>query len=184
MARLPLVLAVFALSSAAVAADLPARSDPPLAPISQPYNWTGFYAGLTAGYADPTAKIGIVPGGDWVNDPDIVGVTAAATRSLKLQGFIGGAQAGYNYQTGNLVFGVVGDISGLNVGKSYASPVFPGFDSGTYSANGAVNLNYLATLRGRAGFAVDNLLFYVTGGVAFTGEKFRQSINYNNNNRG
>jgi outer membrane immunogenic protein len=58
---------------------------------------------------------------------------------------IGGVQIGRNWQFGNRVLGVEGDVS---------------FADG---------LDYLASLRLRAGVAQDNLLLYVTGGVAFAG---------------
>ena len=58
---------------------------------------------------------------------------------------IGGVHAGYNWQSGARVFGVEGDVS---------------FGDG---------VDYLASLRARLGYARDNLLLYVTGGVAFAG---------------
>ena len=167
---------------AALAADLPNRKAPPPLPMLAPaFNWTGFYVGLNAGYADPNARISVIPGGNWVGDPDAAGVTAASARNLTLQGPMGGGQIGYNYQfNNNLVVGLEADIDAMNIGKSYTSATFPGALGGTYFANGAVNINYVATLRGRFGFAVDHWLFYVTGGLAVTGEKFRQSVNFTN----
>src|ERR1700730_1130067 len=106
MLRRAILLSTFtmALSGAAIAADLPPPSPPPL------IGWTGFYAGLNAG-------------GLWTNsnnvgtfafagacDPTFAGCAASpnysvtsanlATFSLPLRssGFIGGGQAGYNYQ--------------------------------------------------------------------------------------
>jgi outer membrane immunogenic protein len=58
---------------------------------------------------------------------------------------IGGVHAGYNWQSGERVFGVEGDVS---------------FGDG---------VDYLASVRARLGYAMDNLLLYVTGGVAFAG---------------
>ena len=58
---------------------------------------------------------------------------------------IGGVHAGYNWQSGARVFGVEGDVS---------------FGDG---------VDYLASARARLGYARDNLLLYVTGGVAFAG---------------
>ena len=58
---------------------------------------------------------------------------------------IGGVHVGYNWQSGARVFGVEGDVS---------------FGDG---------LDYLASLRARLGYAHDNLLLYVTAGVAFAG---------------
>jgi outer membrane immunogenic protein len=59
--------------------------------------------------------------------------------------FIGGVHIGYNWQSGERVFGVEADAS---------------FGDG---------LDYLASLRARLGYATDNLLLYVTAGVAFAG---------------
>jgi outer membrane immunogenic protein len=58
---------------------------------------------------------------------------------------IGGVHLGYNIQRGALVYGVEGDVSFAD------------------------NIDYLASVRGRLGFAANNWLFYGTGGVAFLG---------------
>ena len=60
--------------------------------------------------------------------------------------FLFGTHIGYNLQTsGDLVLGIEGDITG----------------------SGADAINMLATLRGRAGLAMDKSLIYVTAGVAY-----------------
>ena len=125
----------------ASAADLP-RSMPYKAPaaVSQ-YNWTGFYLGINAG-------------GAW-GDSDWNGVAVSNSPS---GGMIGGT-AGYNWQgMGNpWVFGIEGDIDWTNLKDS--------------SACGALNCqtknNWLGTVRGRAGYAMDRFLPYLTAGVAF-----------------
>jgi hypothetical protein len=61
-------------------------------------------------------------------------------------GLIGGHHVGYNWQSGQTVFGLEGD----------------------YSANDDFQ-NYLASIRGRLGWASGRYLFYGTGGVAFSG---------------
>ncbi|MEJ2118728.1 MAG: porin family protein [Alphaproteobacteria bacterium] len=60
-------------------------------------------------------------------------------------GWLAGVHAGYNWQKQDVVFGIEGDI-----------------DAGD-------NLDYLASVRGRAGLAIDRSLIYVTAGVAFAG---------------
>jgi len=87
-------LAVFALTSAASAADMPARSYTKAPPLVQIYNWTGFYAGVNAG-------------GGW-------------TTSGNASGFVGGAQIGYNWQTPGspLVLGIEGDFQGTSIRRS------------------------------------------------------------------
>jgi outer membrane immunogenic protein len=125
----------------ASAADLP-RSMQYKAPaaVSQ-YNWTGFYLGINAG-------------GAW-GDSDWNGFAVSNSPS----GGMIGATAGYNWQGmgSPWVFGIEGDIDWTNIKDS--------------SACGALNCqtknNWLGTVRGRAGYAMDRFLPYLTGGVAF-----------------
>jgi outer membrane immunogenic protein len=181
-------VALSALVSSALAADLPTHKGPPPAPTVAPaFSWTGFYGGINGGYADPTAKLSVAPGSGWnAPDPDWSanangpGVAALGTRNIGLHGFIGGAQAGYNYQINNIVLGVEADADYMHLHGSYATPVYDGITSGTYWASGSATLDSLFTLRARAGFAFDRLLVFVTGGLAITDEKYSQSINYLN----
>ncbi len=69
--------------------------------------------------------------------------------------FIGGVHLGYNWQSGDRVFGVEADAS---------------FGDG---------VDYLASLRARLGYAMDNLLLYVTAGVAFAGLDDFSVVMYN-----
>jgi outer membrane immunogenic protein len=75
---------------------------------------------------------------------------------------MGGAQIGYNWQANNYVFGMEGTISGLDNKGTVANNAFgPAMDDVfTWRAN------VLATVVGRAGFAVQNNLFYIKGGYA------------------
>lgn len=168
------------LATSAFAADLapPTHTTVPLVPVAPIFSWTGFYGGVNAGYADPTANFGVVPGGKWIGDPDLAGIVNAGTRSLGLRGFTGGVQAGYNYQVDKIVLGIEGDLNYLGLKNSYATPIFPGRFVGTYWASGSVGLDAFYTLRGRLGLAADHWLFFVTGGLAVTSEKFSQSINF------
>src|SRR5438270_2188344 len=74
---------LFALAAPASAADLAARpyTKAPVA-MASVYNWTGFY-------------LGVVGGGAWED-----------SGSPRMQGGFVGGTAGYNWQTGNVVFGV------------------------------------------------------------------------------
>jgi len=79
----------------------------------------------------------------------------------KPSGFAGGVQAGYNWQTGPWVLGVEGDIQGTAADDTFAPWKFSN--------------PWFGTLRGRAGYAISNVLFYGTGGLAFgelTGQTF------------
>jgi outer membrane immunogenic protein len=71
----------------------------------------------------------------------------------KPSGLVGGAQAGYNWQTGPWVFGVEGDIQATGAEDTFAPWKFSN--------------PWFGTVRGRAGYALSNILFYGTGGLAF-----------------
>jgi outer membrane immunogenic protein len=181
--------ALGAMVSGALASDLPTHKGPPPAPtiVAPAFSWTGFYGGLNAGYADPTAKLSVAPGGGWVGDHDWVanaygpGVAALGKDNIGLHGFIGGAQAGYNYQINNIVLGVEADADYMNLKGSYSTPTYyDAADYGQYWANGSASVDSLFTLRARAGLAFDRLLVFVTGGLAVTGEKYSQSIGFHN----
>jgi len=72
----------------------------------------------------------------------------------KPSGFAGGVQAGYNWQQGSpWVFGIEGDIQATGADDTFAPWKF---------AN-----PWFGTVRGRIGYALGNVLFYGTGGLAF-----------------
>ena len=71
----------------------------------------------------------------------------------KPSGFEGGVQAGYNWQTGPWVFGIEGDIQVTGAADTFAPWKFSN--------------PWFGTVRGRAGYAVNNILFYGTAGIAF-----------------
>jgi outer membrane immunogenic protein len=68
-------------------------------------------------------------------------------------GFVGGVQGGYNWQSGPWVFGVEGDIEATGASDTFAPWKFSN--------------PWFGTIRGRAGYALNNILFYGTGGLAF-----------------
>ena len=79
---------------------------------------------------------------------------------LKLNGIVGGAQAGFNWQINNFVLGAEGDVSVTDWSDSKAASG----DSEKISAD----VDLLASLRARVGFAVDALLIYATAGAAWS----------------
>lgn len=143
-------VAAAALASVAGAADLPRRGAP--APYAAPiytFTWTGLYVGAHLGYgwgSDRIAEIG-VPG-------------AGANPSL--DGLLAGAYLGANWQMNQFVLGLEGDLeySGGRGTVAVGAPF-------TVATGFTTDLNWQGSLRGRAGFAVDRALFYVTGGFAF-----------------
>ena len=102
--------------------------------VNQPlnaYSWAGPYLGGNIGYE----------WGSVDNNPS------------KPSGFVGGVQAGYNFQNGPFVFGVEGDLQAAGADDTFAPWKFSN--------------PWFGTLRGRAGYAFSNVLFYGTAGLAF-----------------
>jgi outer membrane immunogenic protein len=144
-------VALFGFAGAASAADLPARAAPPAPVIAAVpvFTWTGFYVGVNAGYGWNTNDSFVFNGVRFDLDDE--------------GGFVGGAQAGYNYQIGSFVVGLEGDIQ-------YAD--FGGDDRFDFDGDGILdddfnNSDWFGTVRARAGVAFDRALIYATGGFAF-----------------
>src|SRR5262245_66098672 len=91
--------AAIAVTFVAHAADMPTKALP--GPVSvPPYNWSGFYVGANFGGAWTSGSLNI-PDNNFYG-----GITE----------FIGGVQAGYNFQAGNLLLGVEDEFDGAIFG--------------------------------------------------------------------
>ncbi len=132
-----------ALTGAAATADLPRPAPQPYypkAPVFAPqYSWTGFYLGVNGG--------GAFGGSSW---------TSSGSRDVS--GGLVGSTLGYNYQVGQAVFGIEGDIDWADIDGSTTT----GCPAGCKTSN-----SWLSTVRGRLGYAADRFMPYVTGGAAF-----------------
>ena len=147
---------------AASAADIPLKAAPRAVAIDP--SWSGLYFGVHAGANWQRAQThGAYTGS---GGPNVGSLTVPVTNSLTKTGFIGGGQIGFNFQQGSLVYGLEGDFSSLS-GKM--AIIQPALDKTVTTTN---RINWLATLRGRLGFAVGgNTMIYGTAGVAFGGVK-------------
>ena len=124
--------------ASATAADLP-RYQQPVAPMYNPiYNWTGFYIGINGGGGWGNSQW------DGLNKFDVSG------------GLIGGT-IGYNWQVGQIVVGAEGDIDWSGV---------KGNTGVLCGASCETRNKWLATIRGRLGYAFDRFLPYITAGLA------------------
>src|SRR5947207_2345642 len=106
-----------AMNGPLTAADYPVKSPP--AAAASVFNWSGFYIGGHLGYGSSGFQ----------NNSEL----ALGTRRGK--GLVGGLQAGYNIQNGNIVWGIEGDLSaaGLN----------------THLSDNSYTTDLLASVRGR-----------------------------------
>src|SRR3984893_13229407 len=105
-------------------------------------------------YYTPTAPLGVYSWTGPYLDGNL-GYDAGATSNnpTRPSGFAGGVEGGYNWQTGQLVLGGEADIALSAANDTFAPWKFSN--------------PWFGTLRGRAGYAVNNFLIYGTAGLAF-----------------
>ena len=155
-------VAFLGLASGAMAADLPSRMAPAPAPMIAAvpvFTWTGFYAGVNAGYgwnSNSNNNTVLVPG------IGLVDVGSGGDDG----GFVGGGQIGYNYQIGSFVWGLEADLQWADRGGNNGNVLVPGV--GVVNLGNGNNSDWFGTVRARAGFAFDRFLVYATGGFAFS----------------
>ena len=130
MIRLICGAAAITTAGAASAAEIPRL------PYATPYlvsvhNWCGPYLGGQLGY-------------QW---------TSATNSPARPSGIAGGVRAGYNWQTGSVVYGAETDLNFSGAEDRFAGWKFSN--------------PWFGTLRGRAGYAFSNVLVYGTAGLAF-----------------
>ena len=139
---------------AASAADMPLKAPPP--PPAPTSSWTGFYLGGSLG--------GLFGNESWYsNDNSILAPQGQSLGNASLHGVLGGVQAGYNYQTGQLVLGIETAWSLTDLHGQLPTIVTPSFMS-----TGSVRKTWIGTVVARVGITVGRALFYVGGGAAWT----------------
>jgi outer membrane immunogenic protein len=144
---------VLAVATPGKAADLLLPAKEP--PLGQGFTWTGFYIGANFGEAWGSV--------DYSGTNTLGGVPVATyAGNFNASGFFGGGQFGFNYQfPNNLVLGFESDYDYSGFQGSTTSCTAAGCSSGTF------NLDNFGSIRGRVGYAVNNLLLFGTGGGAW-----------------
>jgi opacity protein-like surface antigen len=126
----------------------------PKAP-AEGYDWTGPYVGVSAGSTRGSTR--------WTTQGGAVDPNHA--------GFLGGGQAGYNYQTGRFVWGIEGEGGWSNARGAAACSSQPFLFTCEDDADA------LGSLTGRFGYTWGRALFYAKGGWAFGEVKTGTSLN-------
>jgi len=154
------VAAVMAVTTA-YAADMPMKA--PFVPAPPPqFSWTGCHVGVNAGLG-----AGHLQWTDTQPDGNVDGNTGTnRTAHTDMSGGVAGGQLGCDMQFGgNFVVGIAGmmnwsDITGTNQDQFNAPWTLRD------------NIDWYASITGRLGIAVNNVLFYGKGGVAFEHNNF------------
>jgi outer membrane immunogenic protein len=146
MKRLGILLssALLLSTAAAQAADLNWNSAPQsnLYSSTPSASWSGFYAGLNAGYGWGTLETQAVGGG--------------VRNQYNTGGAVLGIQGGYNMDMGGFVVGTEADLQWANVKH----------DTTVGAGKLSNSVDFFGTLRGRAGATFGQVMPYVTAGFA------------------
>lgn len=141
-----LLLATVALAALGTAptfaADLAARTYTKAPPMAVLPTWAGFYIGAMGGYGSEDAGFASMKGG-----------------------FAGGT-AGYNWQQGNIVFGLEADAAWADLSASATA----------FGVTANSKIRDMGTARGRLGYAFGPTLLYVTGGYAWADNRISLSV--------
>lgn len=163
MKRILLASTVIFAATSAYAADAVIYNEP--APVvADTFSWTGGYIGVNAGYAGGKFKhpFGI----DLPNNeppppvgPNNFGGSVDTTAS----GFVGGIQAGYNWQMDRTVVGIETDIQTSGLKGEFSANIndVAGIEAGT-------KIKWFGTTRVRLGYLpTERFMVYATGGIAY-----------------
>lgn len=176
MKKLLLLSSALVAAGPAFAADLPLKAPPMALPV--PAIWSGCHVGGHIGaatdsvsYSDPGTAVppgGLFPNGTVAQNFAPAGASFAANGQLA---FLGGVQAGCDYQFGNhWVIGIGGDFSWTNLSSLANDPFFGGKNGNPMTLS--TRTDEIATITGRVGYAFDNVMIYGKGGAAFARDSY------------
>jgi outer membrane immunogenic protein len=170
MQRISLTLAAAAVVTVATATTILAadkaspvyKALPPPPPV---YSWTGFY-------------VGIHGGGAWSDVNWSYPCTATnlllppcglAQGGHSATGWLAGGQVGFNYQVGQLVWGIEAEFSAARLRGDHVDVAFP---NDTHHSR----TDFIGTVAPRVGVTWDRALLYAKGGAAWVNNDYSLSI--------
>lgn len=169
VASAALVAAVMSLCASVRAADLSLKDAPEYEYTKSAFVLPGFYVGGSIGGARTSVDIG---------DTFIYEADPFAANSFDTTGLIAGVEIGYNFQNGNVVYGVSAGVGHMDISGSVSADLprsRPNDErtdiNGTYETEGGL----FGELTARVGYASGRSLFYVKGGAAFLNADFNSS---------
>ncbi|MDH6231127.1 outer membrane immunogenic protein [Mesorhizobium soli] len=156
-----IAIAATLFSSAAFAADVVV---PEVIPV---FSWTGAYVGVNLGYGGDKAKHSFDISQTWWEGEISHTDHMNGNLDFRSSGFLGGVQAGYNWQMDQWVLGVETDFQGANIKGEGSFDLSDDFGN-SISGSVGTKLDWYGTLRARAGvLATERFLVYATGGLAY-----------------
>jgi outer membrane immunogenic protein len=150
-------LIALGVAAPAAAADLPVRAYTKApAYVAAIYDWSGFYIGANGGWGSSHNC--------WDNTSATPGATLREGCNNANGGVVGG-QIGYRMQSGAFVYGLEAQGDWADLRGSHVSAVFAGVTDRS-------RINSFGLFTGQVGYAWDNVLGYLKGGGAVTGDRY------------
>jgi outer membrane immunogenic protein len=152
----------FALAALAIAA----------APSQAQINWSGPYVGGDVGAAigqSKTQQSTVFSPIGYFASTSVPAIGTAGSKKLSPDGVMGGLHAGWDWQFGSVVAGVIGEFGALALSESATSTVtYPCCAPTNFTVRNKVSTDWFLSFRPRVGYAFGNLLPYLTGGLTVT----------------
>jgi hypothetical protein len=124
------------------------------------YSWTGVYVGVNGG-------------GAWGSQDPLNLITNRFDHlSSSISGGLFGGTIGAQVQVSYVVLGLEADLDWANIkGSTSVIPTVGGIPVTAFPINAETKIDWESTARLRAGFAANNVMAYITGGIAVLGAK-------------
>jgi len=166
-----LALAGVLATGSALAADMPMKT-----PAAPAYQWAGCYIGVNVGGGASGTHFGsAVDPGTYLAAGDAATVGGSGGGGANADGILAGGQAGCNFQSGRLVYGLEGDFDYFHTDPQFNNNTNMLANGNAFAISQSLTTNFLATVRPRIGIAADRNLAYITGGAAFTSVSYTTS---------
>jgi outer membrane immunogenic protein len=157
---------ILCVSHPVLAADLLPYRDP-TPTVSSAFNWTGLHVGVSGGWGFNAGD----PAYSYINVPSQIVPLLPKSANLDADGGIVGGTVGYDKQFGQFLLGVEGDMSWTDFGgdATHIRPSIPNIQLLSLKFQTDYQMDWLSTVRGRAGITFDQWMLYGTGGFSDRG---------------
>ena len=145
-------------------------SSPVLAQSPPAVDWSGFYVSGLVGAASNKAQAQTTVGvSKYLDATDARQMDRAGNNDLLQWQPAGSLIGGYGKQFGNVLVGIEASANSIYINDEHSvSEVYQTVPTAKFILKQSVSADWMATLRPRLGWAEDNWLGYVTGGLALT----------------
>jgi len=152
-------------------------------------NWQGFYGGLALGGAYNTTHpdTEVLYSGYFVDggggSSDRAQLNPILQKTLKGWDLTGSALVGYDFQSGNITYGIEGDLTLMDYSESKGvGTTIYDTNADTFTTDTTVKTNFMISLRPKIGYVVGNFQLYASTGISVS--RFKMTHNFSDTSTG